>query len=189
MRPPCWFAVLALMCLSAPLGATPLELIANGDFEEDLTVGWFQRNDASSATILRTLTAHPDPDYEATLTVANGVGELGLFQRFQVPNLELTISADLWTTGDGTGGAWTVAGLMLTYRDRQRTALGNTAIVYTSRDCPWVDSPTLHIVYTGFETWETVNYELSDLLASLPGVDPAEIEWLDVEVMIVADNC
>ncbi len=189
MQLPPWLPLLIMLSAPLALQATPLDLVLNGDFEEDLAVGWFERNDATASTILRTTLAHPDPDYEAQLSVDNGVGELGLVQRFPVPNLDLAISADLKIYADGTGGAWAVGGLMLTYRDRNWAVLGSTAVVYPSRDCPWTDTPTFHVIYTGLDTWQTHGFDLTDELENLPDVDPAAIAWLDVAVMIEAENC
>ena len=189
MRLPCWLALVALACTPWAVGATPLEMITNGDFEQELTVGWIQHNDATYGTMTRTTTADPDPDYEAQLIVDNGVGELGLVQRFRVPDLDLSVSASLRARTDGTSGAWAVAGVRLTYRDGDWGTLGTTVIVSPSVDCPWVDSPTFHMIVVDQGVWETHSFELADELINLPGVDPAAIEWLYVEVMIEAENC
>jgi hypothetical protein len=168
--------------------ATPLEMVTNGDFEEDFAVGWFERNDAISGTILRTTTAHPDPDYEAQLTVGDE-GEIGLVQRFPIPDLDLAFTAGLKTQADAGNGAWSANGLMLTYRDRDWSILGNTAIIFATGECPWTESPTFHMIPAGFDIWETFSFELADELANLPGVDASAIEWLEVAVMIEAENC
>ncbi len=189
MRPLCWPAILALVCVPLAVAATPLEMITNGDFEQELAIGWIERTGATSATITRTTTADPDPDYEVQLIVDNGVGALELVQRCPVPDLDLSVSVKLSARADGTSGAWSVAGVRLTYRDRTLSTLGTTAIVVPSVDCPWVSTSTFHLITAQPGIWETFSFALSDELLNLPDVDPAAIEWLHVEVLIEAENC
>ncbi|MGD8396006.1 MAG: hypothetical protein PVF43_11075 [Candidatus Eiseniibacteriota bacterium] len=182
-------AVIALLCLPEAVLSTPHEMLVNGDFEQEITVGWLQRLDASAATLERTTTAQPDPDYELRLTVANGVGTLAALQRFLVPDPGMTVTADLCCSAAGSGGAWSAAGLVLTYRDRDWGSLGQTVIAAVSADCPWVDSPTFHLIAAVPGVWTHHAFELLDELASLPGVDPDRVAWLEVAVLIEADNC
>jgi hypothetical protein len=141
--------------------ATPLEMVTNGDFEED---------------------------FEAQLRITDE-GEVGLVQRFPVPDLDMAVTAGLKIAADAGGGAWSAGGLMISYRDRDWSILGSTAIIFATGECPWTESPTFRMIPAGFDTWETFSFELADELAHLPGVDPSAIEWLEVAVMIEAENC
>ena len=185
----CWLAIVALASLPYVVLAEPSQMILNGDFEAELGVGWFESNRATAGNIQRTTTGHPDADYEVEVTTVNGEGRLGLIQRFPVVDLDLAFNADMSAAGDGTAGAWIAAGLMLTYRAADWTALGQTAIVYPSRDCPWIDSPTFHMITADPNSWESYGFSLLDELLNLPGVDPGAIALIDVAVMIEAENC
>lgn len=182
-------AVVVLVCLPLVVQATPLEMVANGSFEEELDVGWVQRPHATYSMIQRTTTGDPDPEFEVQLYINNGVGELGVAQRFPVHDLDLTITFSLAASADGTGGAWAASGVRLVYRDRDWSILGESRFVYASADCPWTGTPTLHLTEIGLDEWQTFEFTLADELDQLPGVDPGAIEWMEVEVMAEAENC
>ncbi|MEO0078683.1 MAG: hypothetical protein ABIK86_06780, partial [candidate division WOR-3 bacterium] len=65
-------------------------MITNGDFEQDLSVGWTQNPvGAGTHTFDRGTGYHPDPDYEAYLQQYSGAGSTALDQMVSVTNLNL----------------------------------------------------------------------------------------------------
>jgi hypothetical protein len=189
MRPQLSLAA-ALLLLGAAAGqATPLECVVNGDFEQELEVGWQQLDEATNAAIARNADLDDDPDQELGLRFNNGVGEISVWQRFAIPNTDLDIATTIRARASGSGGAWVAAGFRLGYLDRNMVVLGRTFIGRMSSDCPWFGSPTLHLVTSAHDEWEQYSFNLNDELANLPGVDPSEVAYLEVEVFSVADNC
>jgi len=90
------FLLVGLLFSYAPITGEAIEM----DEEAEITTGNLSVNYIMHSPIA----AHPDPDYEAQLRVDDGIGELGLVQRFQVPNLDLVFTAGLKARADGTGG-------------------------------------------------------------------------------------
>ncbi len=180
----------ALLMLGAAAGqATPLECVVNGDFEQELEVGWQQLDAATNAAIARNADLDDDPDHELGLRFDNGVGEISVWQRLAIPDTDLDIATTLRARASGSGGAWVAAGFGLSYLDRNLVVLGQTFIGRMSSDCPWYDSPTLHLVTSAHDEWEQYSFNLNDELANLSGVDPSEIMYLEVEVYSTAENC
>jgi len=189
MRLRIWLSIPLLLLAATPLLGSPLQCVVNGDFEEELTIGWQQQIDCSSVVVMRTLYQDDDPDYELWTLVDNGIGEVSVWQRFPIPNLDLEITAAIKVLASGDGGAWTVSGFGINYLDWNMDLLGKTFIGMMSNDCPWTESSTFHIIEITDFLWHQFSFNLNDELVNLPDVAPQQIAYLEVEVLAVADNC
>jgi hypothetical protein len=189
MRIRTWLTIPLFLFVAAPLLASPLQCIVNGDFEEELEIGWQQHINCTSVVVMRTLYQDDDPDYELWTLVDNGVGEVSIWQRFPIPNLDLEFTAEIKVLASGSGQAWAVSGIGINYMDWNMDLLGRTLIGMLSYDCPWTESETFHIIEIFDSQWYSFEFNLNDELANLPGVDPQQIAYLEVEVLAVADNC
>lgn len=180
-------ALLALGVTAAP--GVAREFVVNGDFEEDHTLTWARGETGSGGLVERRSDLDDDEDYELRVSVVEGDGIIRLVQRIGIPNTDLNISAQLAAATFGDGGAWSAAGLMIRYLDRYWGTLGETAIVSTSRDCPWISSPTFHLIGVVGHNWQEHAFDLTEELAYLPGVDPEQIMFLEIALMYNAENC
>jgi len=165
------------------------EFVVNGCFEEELSIGWNESMTLPGAVVERRTDLDPDEDYELHIQLTGSEGITRLFQRWEIACTGMQFSAKLRCSTDGTGGAWTAAGVVLRYLDCQMAELGESAIVSKSRDCPWADSPTFHLIEISKIDWGVYAFDLDDELLNLPGIDPEQIAFLDVMLMYEADNC
>ena len=189
MRPQLSLAA-AFLLLGAAVGqATPLEFVVNGGFEQEIEIGWQQYYEATNSSIGRNSDLDDDPDQELGLRFDNGIGEMAVWQRFAIANTDLDIATTIKARTSASGGAWVAAGIRFGYLDRNLAVLGRTFIGRMSTDCPWYASPTLHLVTAANNQWEQYVFNLNDELANLPGVDPSEVAYLEVEVLSEAENC
>jgi hypothetical protein len=188
MRQGIVIASVALLLAAATALGVPYEFVENGDFEDDLSVGWTERIMGSGGSLQRLVGQDEDPDYELYARMASGDGVTSAYQRFAVPSVDLVLSANLNCYAFGDNGAWSVAGLMIGYRDQDFALLGETAVAALSRDCPWTDGPTFHCIPAG-EAWEFYEVDIAAELLNLPGVDPERVAFLEIAVLCQADNC
>jgi hypothetical protein len=180
-------ALLAIAVAAIP--GLAREFIVNGDFEQDHASTWARGETGSGGIVERRTDLDGDEDYELRISVTEGDGIIRLVQRVEIPNTDLNISAQLAAATFGDGGAWTAAGLMIRYLDRHSGTLGETAIMSTSRDCPWISSATFHLIRIVGQNWQEHAFNLTEELTLLPGVDPEQITFLEVAVAYTAENC
>ena len=88
-----------------------------------------------------------------------------------------------------SGGAWCVSALILNYMDQFGAPLGRTAIAARSDICPWVASPTFHILDVVPNVWGEFSFNLEDELAHLPGIDGSQIRQMEIELVALAVDC
>jgi hypothetical protein len=186
----CRWATLVFLAIGvAAAPALAREFIVNGDFEEDHTLTWARGETGSGGVVERRTDLDGDEDYELRISVVEGDGIIRLVQRVEIPHTDLNISAQLAAATFGDGDAWSAAGLMVRYLDRHWGTLGETAIVSASRDCPWVSSPTFHLIQIVGHNWQEHAFNLTEELAYLPGVDPEQIMFLEIAITYTAENC
>ncbi len=162
------------------------ELIINGDFEQELTVGWTLIPSGSGThTANRDVFYHPDPDYEAMAYQYDNPGSMRLSQIVDVPGplLELTFTASFAESG-GVSTCWPAACFSVCYLDADNNVLGETRYVYSTY-ANWTSTSTLNIIRLYDPSWTTYNLNIAEELANnLPGVNPGDV--VKVEIALFA---
>jgi hypothetical protein len=185
--------LLVLVGLAGFSGASELELVENGSFEDVLGVGWSKEISGSELYVLRETGFDDDPDYEAQVNTNNGDGHAKLWQRMVLPSLDVQFEARLNALAVDGSGAWVAAGLSLTYCDIDGAPLGQTVIAALGDACPWTSTPTFHLIEHGLIVpgqWSSYTIDIANELAlRLPGVDADEVRELEVALLVDADNC
>ncbi|MBS4016445.1 MAG: hypothetical protein KGZ86_08445 [Candidatus Latescibacteria bacterium] len=156
-------------------------LVVNGDFEQELTIGWYQAGVTSSAdTIDRQTYFDPDPDYEARVRKYNA-GYAKLFQTLDIPttDLEFSVNANLYATA--TSPYWAAAAVILRYLNDNNDLLGETRIAHKSQYCPWTNTSTIHIIQVAApNNWYNYSFNINNELLNLPGVNPALVKKIQI---------
>lgn len=175
------YRTLAVLFLVAGLAAAQSAII-NGDFEQDLTVGWtYTCGGTGTHWAARDPGYHSDPDYEAQTYQYDNPGWARLGQTVDVRGiaLELSFWAKFVETG-GTSSCWPAACFSVVYYDFGMTQLGETRYVHSTY-ANWVPSPTLSLYRVGNPDWTCYTLDIAgELAANLPGVDPAEVSKIEV---------
>lgn len=181
--------VLMILALCAGSWAGAEELVTNGDFELPLATGWDTESFGEGLTISRDTQIHPDSDYEVRIFKTGGSGYGGLLQTMPLLDLDVEFSVYAHLEATAASTAWTVAAVMVAFLDDEENLLGQTCISHRTRECPWMDTPTFHIIEADPGSWQTYGFNLSNELVNLPGVDPAEVRALRVSLWTYASNC
>jgi hypothetical protein len=180
--------ILILSLLTAHLVA--LEIVANGDFEDLLTTGWSQRASAASFTISRNTTYDPDPDYEARIYQSTSNGFASLYQIEIVPSTDIDFSGNAKVYAwDNSSGAWGGAAIIIGYVDGFNSLLGETFICARSTHNPWTNTATRHLIEAADSSWHSYSFNLNDELANLSGVNPGDVEKLQVSLYTENADC
>jgi len=173
-----------LLCLVLALGlAVAQNTVVNGDFEQELTVGWNQEQSGSgTVTFGRDVSYHPDPDYEAMGYLYAGPGWLALRQVVDVTTLSMDLS--FWASfelGGGSSTCWPVASMLISFLDGTGAVLGETHFYYHNQYCTWTPSDTLHLVEVSNPGWQRYQVNLiEELTQNLPGVNQARVRKVGV---------
>ncbi|MCX7996119.1 MAG: hypothetical protein N3A65_10210, partial [candidate division WOR-3 bacterium] len=75
-------------------GLLAQNLLVNGDFEQPLSNGWLIDTSTTNLIINRATNYDPDPDYEALVQKATGTGYAKLYQRVDIPSVQLAFSCN-----------------------------------------------------------------------------------------------
>lgn len=173
-----------LLILPVVLGlASGENLLTNGDFEQDISVGWtltyygYGMHNAE-----RAVWRHPDPDYEVWVQQNSGEGWTRLEQQVSVPgpNLDFSFTAKL-DLGNASSSCWPVPSVILEYYDASNTMLGETRFYLPCAYCNWVPSDLLSLIPVGSSAWMpwSINV-LEEIQSNLPGVDADEVRKITV---------
>jgi len=167
-------------------------LLTNGDFEQELSVGWLQfaQYQGASDSIDRATSFDPDPDYEVRVK-KYCAGNMKLYQCTEIPTTDLEFSVYAKLYADVSSSSyWSAAAIILAYINNSNTVLGETRICYKTSSCPWSNSPTLHlIVVTDPNNWYNYSFNIADELTNLPGVNPSDIARIEVSLYSVSNAC
>jgi hypothetical protein len=166
-------------------------LLANGDFEQDLSIGWQQTTLGIPFIIDRATHYDGDPNYEALVLKSSSNGFASLHQIVTLPttDIDFICSAKLYAY-DNTAGDWAGAAIILSYMNASNTILGETRICRISdADCPWVDSPTLHLIIATDGNWNNYSFTIADELTNLSGVNPLEVSKLQIALFDTSKWC
>jgi hypothetical protein len=159
-------------------------LLTNGDFEQELTVGWtYADSGVGTHEALRDTLFHPDPDYEAYTYQYDNPGWAVLSQTVDVPGINLLFS--FWGKFEEAGGSsscWPAACFRVCYRDGGGALLGETRYYYSTY-ADWVPSPTLSLYRVTNPDWTRYDLDVtSELAQNLPGVNPADVARVEVSL-------
>ena len=172
-----------IVVLAVPASAIALELVTNGAFESDLAPAWKEDALGAAASVSRSTGYDGDPDYEVLVQKGTGNGHSTLSQIIVIPSVDVTVSLSTKIEVSATsGGPWAGAGVALHYEDSLGETLGTTMIVGRTADCPWVDTPTLHMIPAPDQEWNSVQLTVGDELANLPGVDMMAVHQIRVRL-------
>lgn len=159
-------------------------LLENGAFEQDLSVGWQTFCIGALDTINRGTDYDPDPDYELYVRRDFGSGHCAVWQTVDIPSTEISFSvnAKLWAyDNDADTLCWAASAIRIIYLDQAGSVLGETRYFYKSQPCPWIGSPTLHLIEVTDNLWHAYSFDVAAELANLPGVTPSAIKRIQVE--------
>ncbi len=185
-------AAVALLLLSLGSSVLGVELLENGDFEEDLSVGWTQDLGGSNYTIDRDTSYCLDPDYEAYVEKFLQT-YVELEQTVPVVGLNLLFSGEARFENkceSNTYGYFAASAVRLEYKNSSGTTLGETRIFNGTTDCDWTSGPDLHLIEVTDDTWHEFRLLIQDEMEHLPSVDPAQVTQITVGLYCYCtDNC
>ncbi len=161
------------------------ELLVNGDFEQDLTIGW-TRLDSGSGThdVVRDPGYQPDPDNEVFVYQYDNPGSTTLIQTVDVPCplLQLSFQACFVESG-GSSTCWPAACVSVFYYDATDAVLGESKFYYSTY-ATWTPSPTLGLHQITTPDWNDYSLNIQEELATnLTGVDPAQVTKVGVALV------
>jgi hypothetical protein len=165
--------------LAAAIGQN---LLTNGDFEQELTVGWtFTGDGYGTHSADRSTGYEPDPDYEAMTYQYDNPGWARLGQTVDVPGplVELQFKASFAESG-GVSTCWPAACFSVCYLDADSRVLGETRYYYSTY-ADWVSTPTLSLYRVTNPAWRLYTLDVvSEVSNNLPGVNAADIAKIEV---------
>ncbi len=177
----CLKVSLLVLALVVGLGLSQ-NLLVNGDFEQELSVGWTY-TDSGSGThqALRDTIYQPDPDYEAWVYQYDNPGWTRLSQMIEVlsPALRVSFSANFRESG-GSSTCWPAACFQVCYYNSNNILLGETRYYYSTY-ANWTPTPTLNLYRITNPDWN--DYELDierEINDNLPGVNPDSVAKVEV---------
>jgi len=181
---------LILLCMAIGI-LSAQGLIVNGDFEQNLSVGWQQASNNPTFQIYRYTYFDPDPDYEVFVYKYNSDGYISLFQSVNVANTNLNFACYAkFYTFDNNIGDWSGAAVVISYINAADVTLGETRICsFSDSDCPWANSPTLHLITVTDTNWHDFFLNINDELANLSAVNPLEISKIQVALFDTTEFC
>jgi len=162
--------------------ASAQSLLTNGDFEQEITVGWtWTYSGSGTHTADRQVGYHPDPDYEANTYQYDNPGESRLGQKVEVPGIQLELS--FWASFDEVGGSsscWPAACFIVCYYDAADVLLGETRYYYSTY-ANWIPSPTLSLHQVTDPSWQEYTLNVADELSqNLQGINSADVAKVEV---------
>ena len=156
-------------------------LLTNGDFEQDLSVGWTQTyGGVGTPTVNRDPTYQPDPDYEALAQWYDNSGWVSLSQTVDVPGplLGLSFWGSFYQSGETS--CWPAACFDARYYDSGNTLLGVTRYYYSSV-VAWTPTPTLHPIVVTNPDWQQYQLDIAQEISdNLPGVNPGAVAKVSI---------
>ncbi len=169
-------------------------LLTNGDFEQDLDTGWHQswHGQGIADTIMRDPSFYPDPDYEVKVKKYDAA-YARLYQTVNIATTDLEFSASAFIHArefPPDSFQWASASIVLGYLDAQSGILGQSRIIHNTEDCPYVNTPTFHMVdVIDTLNWHTYSFNIDDELLNLPGVNPVDIAKIKVSLYDTTNGC
>ena len=173
--------------LAALAGLASANLLVNGDFEQPIDVGWdtIAVNAVGGDTFTWSDTlGQPSPGY--AVAVRKFLAKYAsMNQTVDIPGVNLTLTFDgCLGIGGGSLTCWPVASFVVRYLGSSGVSLGNTKVYLHDQNCNWVASDTQSLIdITTPGVWTPFSLDIaSELSAHLPGIDPAGVKKLTVEL-------
>lgn len=170
------------------------KVIVNGDFEQELNIGW-QRNTSGlnySDEIARYQNLDGDNDFELVIEKINA-GHIKLYQTIEFPTGDLQFSAKANLRSieyNPNASYWAAAVICLRYLNDNHQLLGETRIVSKTAHCPWQNTNTLHLINVPhMDSWYTYSFKISEELSHLSGITVSDIKKLQIVVMDTTNGC
>jgi hypothetical protein len=178
--------------LFAALGGASV-LLTNGDFEQDLNVGWTQSGSFYSLdTVDRATNYDPDPDYEVRVKKYDAP-YIKLSQKVDIPTTDLDFAVDCKLYAyeySSTQSYWATAAIVLYYLDADDDLLGQTRICHNSPHCPYTNSNVFHMIEVPSGTdWYDYSFNVNDELDNLSGISAADIAKIEVALYDTTNGC
>jgi hypothetical protein len=165
--------------------------LINGDFEQELTLGWTRNVSALSYAdeINRITDLDSDDDYELIIEKINP-GHIKLLQTVDIlsADLQFSVNANLRAIEYNPNASyWAAAAVCLRYLNTKDDLLGETRITHKSPHCPWQATSRLHIIDTPeADLWHAYSFNINDELLNLSGVQANEVKKIQVVFMAFA---
>lgn len=158
------------------------ELLLNGGFEQELSIGWIYADSGlGTHQVLRGTEYQPDPDYEVWVYQYDNPGWTRLSQRVEVPGVALELS--FWAKFNESGGSstcWPAACFQVCYYNANDSLLGETRYYYSTY-ANWTPTPTLSLYQITNPDWNRYQLKIADeLTANLPGVNANDVAKVEV---------
>ncbi len=158
--------------------------LINGDFEQDLSMGWTTTQGGSYIYIDRATTYETDPDYELRAEKGAGSGFANVSQTIDITTpseFNFSIKAKLYAY-DNNADTLTYAGaaVRIIYRNTSGTFLGETRICQFTAPCPWQNTSTCHLIIASDSLWHNYSFNLQTELGNLPGVNPSNVKKVEI---------
>jgi len=160
-------------------------LLTNGDFEQELSVGWTQTYGGYGNHMAeRSSWRHPDPDYEVWVQQYDGSGWNRLEQIVDVTDVDVDFSfIGKFDIGGGSSVCWPVGSVILEYYNTGGVLLGETRFCRASPYCNWTPSSTLNLIPIGGNEWMPWSLNvLEEITYNLPGVDAEQVAKIGVAI-------
>jgi hypothetical protein len=179
--------IVALGCVVMLLTPALGNLLTNGDFEQDLSVGWTQTNNSPAGTYSFDrwdTMGQPTPGYAARVYKYLAY-YASLSQTVDVPgvNLDLSFDGRLRISG-GSSTCWPVGAFIVSYLNATGAELGSTMLILRNQYCTWVESDTLHFIDVTLPgQWVSYNLNVQQEISDhLPGVNAADVSKVEVQL-------
>jgi hypothetical protein len=162
------------------------DLMINGNFEQDLSIGWTQSTSGMYITIDRATTYEPDADYEAQVYKDVGSGFAMLYQTVDLQGmpldqLQFSCKAKLYAYDNNADTlCYAAAAMIVQYMNQAGTALGETRICQFTAPCNWTTNSTTHLITVADSLWHNYSFNIATELANLPGVSPSNVRKLKI---------
>lgn len=177
----------AIIFLAALVGLASANLLVNGDFEQTFDVGWdtIAENAAGGDTFTWSDTlGQPAPGH--AVAVRKYLAKYAsMSQTVDVSDVNLTLTLDgCLEIGGGSSTCWPVAAFVVRYLDSAGVSLGNTKLYLHDQYCDWAGSDTQSLIdITTPGAWSPYSIDITvELAQHLPGIDPAGVKKLTVEL-------
>jgi hypothetical protein len=169
-----------------------IELLENGDFEQDLSLGWTQELGGANYEFGRDTEYKLDPDHE--VYVEKFLLEYAMLkQTVPVVGLNLLFSAEARfdnACAPNTYGYFSASAIRLLYQNSSGETLGETRIYNGTEDCDWTSTQSLHLIEVPDDLWHEYRLLIADEMESLPAVNPADVTQITLGLYCYnTDNC
>jgi hypothetical protein len=175
-----------LLVLAFASAMTAGDLMINGNFEQDLSIGWMQSSIGYYITIDRATTYEPDADYEVQVFKDVGSGSALLYQAVDLQGmplsqLQFSCKSKLYAYDNNADTlCYAAAAVIIQYLNQAGTMLGETRICQFTAPCDWASTSTVHLMTVADSLWHSYSFNIATELANLPGVSPSNVKKLKI---------